>query len=88
MQCYVYKGDKEDHYLFLAEPLEELEDDVLPAALVSLLGDMTLVVEFDLAGKSLAQADPEQVEASIRDNGFYLQMPKKDMRLAEDQYFN
>ena len=89
MRCYVYKGDnKIDHYLFLPEQATQQKIESLPPALVDLLGQLSLVVDFDLAEKRLVQADTEKVISDMRAHGFYLQMPNKDMWLEEQQYFN
>lgn len=94
MKCYVYKGDRrDDHFLYLPEKLPEDEDvdaeiDV-PQALLSMLGDLSLVIEFELReDKKLAQADAAQVLSDIARQGFYLQMPKRDMRAEEDRIFS
>lgn len=91
MQCYVYKGDrKDDHYLYLnyVFDADNLPDD-FPVAILTLMGDLTLVIEFNLdSDRKLPQADPKQVVSDIQAQGFYLQMPKKDMRVEEDMYFN
>jgi len=90
MQCFVYKGDnKDDHYLYLSEELTDEVLERLPKALLTLLGQLHPVVDFELsADKQLAQAEAPQVMADIQEQGFYLQMPKKDMALEEHQYFN
>ncbi|MBT8113797.1 MAG: YcgL domain-containing protein [Arenicella sp.] len=89
MHCYVYKGaNKEDLYLYLPEPATPGLVARLPAALTELFGKLTLVVDFDLTEKTLVQAESEQVIADMRGQGFYLQMPKKDMWLEEQRYFN
>lgn len=87
MLCYVYKGDKrDDHYLYLDSQVEDAE---VPEALLSMLGNLSKVIHFDLnADRQLPQADPEQVMKDIREQGFYLQMPKKDMLAEESNYFN
>lgn len=87
MHCYVYKGDKkEDHYLYLDA---ELEDAEVPDSLLSMMGELQLIIEFELsAQRQLPQADPQQVLQDIQNNGFYLQMPKKDMRAEEDRLFS
>ena len=77
--CYVYKGsNKEDHYLYL--PQEFSANDLppnLPSSLLTLLGELSLVVEFELSNdRKLPQADPKQVRSDIAKHGFYLQMPK------------
>lgn len=90
MQCFVYKGEaKEDHYLYLPTLREELSDDDLPTALLAMLGDLSLVVQFELdENRELAQADASTVIKDIQEQGFYLQMPKKDMAAEEARYFN
>jgi len=89
MHCYVYKGgNNADHYLFLPKQVTQSTLSNLPAALVDLLGQLSLVTDFDLSEKKLAQADSEQVISDMRANGYYLQMPKKDMWLEEQQYFS
>lgn len=91
MYCYVYKGEhKDDHYLYLGY---EFDAQSLPAsfpeAILTLLGELSLVVEFELeAERKLPQAEAQQVIDSIASQGFYLQMPKKDMHEIENQFFN
>ncbi len=91
MQCYVYKGDrKEDYYLYLGQQLDQdSPPEKVPQAILGLMGELSFVLEFELSDqKKLAQADAEQVLSDIQSNGFYLQMPKKDMDALEDAYFN
>ena len=87
MLCYVYKGDKrDDHYLYLDRAIEDAE---VPNGLLSMLGNLTKVIQFNLnPDRQLPQADPVQVMRDISEQGFYLQMPKKDMLAEEAQYFN
>jgi uncharacterized protein YcgL (UPF0745 family) len=91
MQCYVYKGENNNnHFLYLNQEFDKdnLPDD-FPDAILRLMGELNLVVEFELtADRTLAQADAEHVLADIQTHGFYLQMPKKDMDALEDDYFN
>ena len=91
MQCYVYKGDKkQDTYLFLAQEFEKENLPInFPAAILGLMGELAFVVEFDLEpDRKLSQADAKHVLADIESNGYYLQMPKKDMDALEDAFFN
>jgi uncharacterized protein YcgL (UPF0745 family) len=91
MQCYVYRGDKkEDHYLFLAQEFDQENlPSNFPVAILGLMGELSFVVEFDLdAERKLPQADARHVLADIEANGYYLQMPKKDMAALEDEFFN
>jgi len=90
MNCYVYKGDKKaDHYLYLPDEFNASSPpEKLPSAVLALMGELSFVVEFELtAERKMPQADAEHVLASLSTEGFYLQMPKKDMKAEEDEYF-
>ena len=74
MNCAIYKGNKKsNHYLYI-----EREDDFsrVPEVLLKMLGHLELVMtlELDLERK-LSQADVTQVIKSLRDQGYYFQMP-------------
>ena len=77
MNCVIYKGSKKyDSYLYI-----EKEDDFsrVPDALMSMLGTLEFVMALELSPeRKLAQADVEAVMAKLKDEGFYLQMPKQD----------
>lgn len=90
MHCYVYKGErKEDHYLYLSDEIVPDQNPEIPDALLALLGELSFVIKFDLsADRDLPQADANQVMQDILDQGYYLQMPKKDMQAEEDRLFN
>jgi uncharacterized protein YcgL (UPF0745 family) len=87
MQVYVYKSEKQqDHFLYLGG---EIADSNLPEALTKMLGELSLVIEFELTkDRKLPQAEVQQVFSDIHEQGFYLQMPKRDMRAEEDRVFN
>ena len=87
MHCYVYKGERhDDHYLYLNNEIDAAD---VPQALLTMLGELSLVIEFDLDHqRQLPQADPQQVIQDIENQGFYLQMPKKDMRAEEQRFFS
>lgn len=74
MRCVIYKGErKRDTYLYV-----EREDDFarVPPALLAMLGTLQRVMSLELVeGRSLAQADAEQVRQSLKQQGYYLQMP-------------
>lgn len=91
MYCYVYKGDKkDDHYLYLDYRFDHNKlPSELPAAILGLMGELSLVIEFELdLTRKLPQADAAQIISDIQSQGFYLQMPKKDMVAEEHVYFN
>jgi uncharacterized protein YcgL (UPF0745 family) len=90
MHCYIYKSQKQaDYYLYLRNEIDHGGASDVPPVLIKLLGELSLVIEFDLKpDRELAQAEVGQVIQDILGQGYYLQMPNKDMRLAEDQFFN
>lgn len=91
MKCYVYKGDKkEDHFLYLSSQLEQAKAaDRVPDALLEMLGELALVLDFDLTeSRRLPNADAKQILSALSEQGFYYQMPKDSMHADEEQYFN
>ena len=76
MQCLVYKSLKQiDYYLYVNKD-EELRR--VPDALKRLLGRLQKVLELELGnGRTLAQADAEEVLRQIQECGYYLQMPPR-----------
>lgn len=99
MQCFVYKSTiKPDHYVYLPNKLLHLDASKgapegagggLPEALLRMLGDLEFVLEFELsAERQLPQAIAEQVMADVQAQGFYLQLPKKDMLAEEEAWIN
>lgn len=91
MQCYVYKSiKKQDHFLYLRE---EIESDNLPSelpdALMQLLGELALVLSFDLApDRKLPNAEAQQVITQLQEQGYFLQMPNDDLHRSEEKFFN
>ena len=77
MQCLVYKSLKQiDYYLYVNKD-EELRR--VPDALKRLLGRLQKVLELELGnGRTLAQADAEDVVRQIQECGYYLQMPPRN----------
>lgn len=77
MHCFIYRSEKKaDHYLYLPTNVEQAQ---LPSTLVSLLGELSPVMELDLqADTKLALADAAVVIKSLQTQKFYLQMPPKD----------
>ncbi|ABR74749.1 hypothetical protein CBG46_09180 [Actinobacillus succinogenes] len=77
MLCAIYKSKKKDGmYLYI-----EKRDDfsVLPDSLREAFGIPVFVMLFNLVGKkTLINTDNREVMEQIKQNGFYLQMPKKD----------
>lgn len=76
MKCHVYRSClKLDTYLYV---LDQQAVNDLPSGLAKLLGQLEHVMQLDLATRTnLANADVEQVTASLELQGYYLQMPRK-----------
>ena len=81
MMCYVYRSERRpETYLFL--PAEN-DFSSVPDGLMELFGKASFALEFELTvERKLAQADPAQVMAGLREQGFYLQMPPVNESLA------
>ena len=82
MQCWIYKGTrKANTYLYV---VEKDKFDLIPDALINLLGDLSLVVGVDLSQKQkLAQADINQVKEQLTQLGYFLQMPPGDQKVEK-----
>jgi uncharacterized protein YcgL (UPF0745 family) len=77
MHTWVYKGlRKENTYLYVST-----KDcfDMVPDALLTLLGKLVLVLDFNLTGeRRLAQVDAKEVMRQLDRDGYYLQLPPGD----------
>lgn len=78
MKCWIYRSKrKPDHYLFSDRP-NDLEH--VPAALQVLLSPLDLVMSLELTpARRLANADTAAVLTALREKGFYLQIPPRDI---------
>ncbi|MFZ5594160.1 MAG: YcgL domain-containing protein [Pseudomonadota bacterium] len=78
MTCVIYKSlKKPDTYLYI-----ERENDFtrVPEGLLQLLGRLEFVMNLDLTrGRKLAQADANEVRRQLDAQGYYLQMPQKEV---------
>jgi hypothetical protein len=76
MHCQVFRSQKKDEtYLFLAadQPFEELPEDLLAT-----FGEPVFVMALKLSSKSkLARVETQSVLESLRERGFFLQLPPK-----------
>ena len=77
MKCAVYRSNKKEMtYLYLPEA-----DDMsnVPETLMNLISPVERVLEFDLtADRTLAQENAEEVLKQIKEQGWFLQMPRQD----------
>jgi len=76
MNCQIFRSQKKDEtYLFLAadQPFEEL-----PEELRATFGEPVFVMALKLSSKSkLARVKVQSVLASLRERGYFLQLPPK-----------
>lgn len=79
MKCYVYRSDRKlDTYLYLP-----VRDDFsqIPDSLLKIFGTPIYALEFDLTSKrKLAQVDAQQVLFTLKNQGYFLQMPPINQR--------
>jgi len=88
VQCLIYRSAAKAYtYLYLAAGKELAE---LPKSLLDSFGEAEFVMELDLAGRSqLAQANIDTVKASLRQQGYYLQLPpERSVEELLDRQFN
>lgn len=80
MLCAIYKSKKKDGMYLYVMKRDDFSD--LPDSLREAFGTPIFVMLFNLAGKKpLINADNHEVMEQIKQNGFYLQIPKQDDRL-------
>ena len=79
MQCFIYRSQKsEETYVFL--PKKDTFD-VLPEDIRRKLGQLTFIMEMTLTPeRKLARTQGENVMRDIGQQGFYLQLPPKDIQ--------
>ncbi len=77
MKCAVYRSNKKDMtYLYLPE-----EDDMerVPEALLKMISPVERVLEFELTpDRSLALENAADVLKQLKEQGWFLQMPRLD----------
>ncbi|XDF76972.1 YcgL domain-containing protein [Aliivibrio fischeri] len=81
MFCSIYKSTKKQGaYLYI-----EKKDDFapVPQELMAMFGTPTMVMVVNLEGRKLASVDVEKVKATIKENGFFLQLPPPPENLLE-----
>jgi uncharacterized protein YcgL (UPF0745 family) len=79
MQCFIYKSLKKEYlYLYITA-----KDDfsVVPAELLASFGTLAFVMSIELnAERKLAKEDSVKVMASLKEKGFFVQLPpSKDL---------
>ena len=71
--CAVYRCSKQvEMYLYLRP---DLKPETLPAELLKRMGQLTHVMDIDLAQRKLARVDAAKVAEKLKEPGYYIQMP-------------
>lgn len=81
MLCSIYKSSKkEGTYLYIPK-----KDDFsqVPDTLMAMFGKPTLVMVVKLEGRTLAQVNIDKVKESLKNEGFFLQLPPPPQNLLE-----
>lgn len=83
IKCEIYKSiRKEELYVYVAEGRTP---DELPKAVLDSVGLLTKVMDLELTPeRSLAREDVAVVMQSLREKGFFVQMPPPDPQLVEN----
>lgn len=85
MLSYIYRsGKKADCYLYLDKPIAGFE---LPVPVKKVVGDLSLVMELTIQEETkLVLSDPKVVLATMREQGFYIQMPSKEPHPVDELF--
>lgn len=87
MKCVIFRCSKKDE-MYLYVPYKEDEAallDDLPDGLQKLTGRLDRVMDLELtAERKLARVNVEDVKASLKEKGFYIQMPPNDVLRKDD----
>lgn len=81
--CTVYRCSKKlDTYLYVEKTNDFTK---VPEELRTLLGNLTLVMTFDLDRRdALGGADIDKVKTELSDKGYYLQLPPPEDNLLDE----
>ena len=87
MKCVIFRCSKKDE-MYLYVPFKDDEAtllDDLPDGLQKLTGRLEKVMELELtAERKLARANVDDVKSSLKEKGFYIQMPPNDLLRKDD----
>lgn len=82
MLCSVYKSSKkEGMYLYVSKKDDFSE---VPEALLAMFGKPIFVMVMKMEGRKLALADIEKVKMSLKEEGFFLQLPPPQINLLDE----
>ena len=85
MQCAIYKSLKRDEMYLYVESKGEFSR--VPESLLGMVGRLEFVMELELTPeRKLAREDVEEVRRNLREQGYHLQMPPKDLFVNPIRY--
>ena len=81
MLCSIYKSNKKDGaYLYI---IEKDNFSHVPDELMTMFGVPHFVMVIKLDGRKLAQVDVNKVKKSLKEDGFFLQLPPPPQNVLE-----
>lgn len=82
MLCSVYKSaKKEGMYLYISKK-DDFSD--VPSTLLDMFGKPTFVMVMKMEGRKLASVDIEKVKQSLKEEGYFLQLPPPPVNLLDE----
>jgi len=74
MLCFIYKSLKKEHFYLYIDKKDDFSK--VPEALFNSFGRMEFVMDLELTPKrKLAKEDAEKVLTSLKEKGFFVQLP-------------
>ena len=91
MKCLIFRCSKKDE-MYLYVPFNDDHEAAvkdLPPELLKLTGQLEVVMSLELSlQRKLARADVGDVMASLREKGFFLQMPPDSLLRTDESMLN
>ncbi|MBU2895470.1 YcgL domain-containing protein [Vibrio hepatarius] len=82
MLCAIYKSSKkEGAYLYLPKKGDFSQ---VPDTLMQMFGKPSIVMMVNLDGRELSQVDIDKVTQSLKEDGFFLQLPPPPKNLLDE----
>jgi len=82
MRCFIYKGTKKAELFLYITNKDDFSN--VPETLFASLGAPELVMELELTPeRKLARVDVNKVMASLKDKGYFIQMPPVPIRTPD-----
>lgn len=82
MQCFIYKSTKKTEFFLYIDKKDDFSN--VPEPLFASLGTPEFVMELELTPeRKLARVDVNKVISSLKDKGYFIQMPPVPIRAPD-----